>query len=202
MSVTPTPGAAAVHAGPTRWTFLRHGESRANAGGWLSGWEDVALTDTGRAQAVAAGEMLRGVHFSRCLVSDLGRARETARLVLDAAGQGRCALHVLPELRERDMGVLQREPWDAVRADGRHARWLAPWEVGPPGGESHAVVVARALAGLRAWDDGAPTLVVTHGSLLRGLLARLRGEAPDARLSVGNAVPEGWEGRLPPSNRS
>ncbi len=189
-----------MHGRPTLWTFLRHGESHANAGGWLSGWEDVALTDVGRAQAVVAGEQLREVRFARCLVSDLGRARETARLVLDAAGQGRCALHVLPELRERDMGVLQRQPWSEVRADGRHARWLAPWDVGPPEGESHATVVARALASLRTWDDGAATLVVTHGSLLRGLLTTLRGEALDGRLSVGNAVPETWVGRLPHPN--
>ena len=182
---------------PTPWTFLRHGESHANAGGWLSGWEDVPLTDLGRAQALAAGALLRASRFRRCLVSDLDRARETARLVLDAAGQGRCPLHILPELRERDMGVLQRQPWSEVRGDGRHARLLVPWDVGPPEGESHATVVARALAGLRSWDDGASTLVVTHGSLLRGLLATLRGEALDARLSVGNAVPEAWVGRLP-----
>lgn len=182
---------------PTPWTFLRHGESLANAGGWLSGWEDVPLTDLGRAQALSAGASLREVRFTRCLVSDLARARETARLVLEAAGQGSCPLQVLPELRERDMGVLQRQPWSEVRGDGRHARWLVPWEVGPPQGESHATVVARALAGLRTWDDGAPTLVVTHGSLLRGLLATLRGEALDARRSVGNAVPEVWVGRLP-----
>jgi broad specificity phosphatase PhoE len=178
----------------TSWIFLRHGQSHANAEGWLSGWDDVGLTPLGEAQARAAGELLRDTPLARCLVSDLGRAHRTALLALEGRG---VPVHVLPELRERHMGVLQREPWEAVRDDGRHARWLAPWEAGPPGGESHREVVARVLAGLRRWEDGRPTLVVAHGSLLRGVLAVLRREPLAGRLALANATPEAWEGSLP-----
>jgi 2,3-bisphosphoglycerate-dependent phosphoglycerate mutase len=178
----------------TSWTFLRHGQSHANAEGWLSGWDDVQLTHVGQQQARDAGAALRQVHFVRCLTSDLGRARHTAELVLDGRP---VPIHVSAALRERHMGVLQREPWAIVKEDGRHTRWLAPWDVGPPDGESHRDAVSRAFAFLRAWDDGQPTLVVAHGSLLRGILAVLRGEELAQRLSTPNAVPETWRGAIP-----
>ena len=68
----------------------------------------------------------------------------------------------------------------AVRSDGRSERWLLNWHVGAPGGESHADSVARALAILRHWDDGASTLVVAHGALIRDLLGVIDGESVTA----------------------
>ncbi|MFZ5480068.1 MAG: histidine phosphatase family protein [Myxococcota bacterium] len=173
----------------TRWIFLRHAESRANAEGWLSGWDDVELTEAGVQQARAAADRLAGYGIGRVLASDLQRAWRTAELAMGALG---VPIHRVPDLRERHMGVLQGQPRDAVRADGRHARWLTPWEVGPPGGESHAVAVRRAVAALRHWDDGTTTLVVAHGSLLRGLIGMIDGLSPDdvgAMAAVGNAEP-------------
>jgi broad specificity phosphatase PhoE len=180
----------------TEWIFVRHGESVANAEGWLSGWSEVALTPAGEAQAEAVGALLRETPFARCLVSDLRRAVRTAQIALAARGGPPVPLHVLPELRERHMGALQGEPFAAVRDDGRHARWLAPWDVGPPGGESHAVSVGRLRAALRLWDDGRPTLVVSHGSVLRGLLASLDGAEPASRAPTPNATALRWRGRL------
>jgi broad specificity phosphatase PhoE len=159
----------------TDWIFLRHGQSRANAEGWLSGWDDVTLTELGEAQARRAGELLRDVPIGRCLSSDLQRASRTAALVL---GDRPVPVHTVPELRERHMGCLQGVPWADCKADGRHVRWLQPWEEGPPGGESHAQSVRRALAALRHWDDGTPTLVVAHGSLLRALVGVIDGIPP------------------------
>jgi broad specificity phosphatase PhoE len=75
--------------------------------------------------------------------------------------------------------VLRRASIAEVTADGRRARWLQPWSDGPPEGESRAQAVRRALAALRAWDDGTPTLVVGHGSVLRGVVALFDGLGPD-----------------------
>lgn len=180
----------------TEWVFVRHGESVANAEGWLSGWAEVALTPNGEAQAEAVGSLLRDVAIARCLVSDLGRAVRTAEIALAARGGPPVPIHVLPELRERHMGALQGQPFTAVREDGRHARYLAPWDVGPPGGESHAVSVGRLRAALRLWDDGHPTLVVSHGSVLRGLLSSLERVDPSSRAPTPNATPLHWRGRL------
>jgi len=172
---------------PTLFVFLRHAESVANAGGWFSGWEDVALTPRGEAQAAAVPAELdrieaeTGQRLARCLVSDLSRARHTAALAMT----GRTLpTHILPELRERHMGALQRQSIAEARADGRTERFLLPWHVGPPGGESHAACSARAIAALRAWDDGTPTLVVAHGSLLRNVVSLLDGADRD---SIGRA---------------
>ncbi len=181
----------------TTWIFLRHGESAANAAGWLSGWEDVALTGRGEDQARAAGERLAGVPIGRCLTSDLQRARHTAELALGTRG---VPTHALPDLRERHLGVLQRARIADVTADGRRERWLSPWHAGPPGGESRARAVARAIAVLRHWDDGTPTLVVGHGSVLRGLVALMDGLAIDALHAMPpalNAEPMVRVGPLP-----
>lgn len=181
----------------TTWIFLRHGESVANAGGWLSGWEDVPLTEKGVAQANAAALALSVHRIGRCLVSDLGRAQHTARLAL---ADRRVPVHTLGELRERHLGELQRVAIAVCEADGRRERWLLPWREGPPGGESRARAVARALAALRHWDDGTPTLVVGHGSVLRGVVAAFDGIAAEdlhALPPTANAQPIVRVGAVP-----
>lgn len=125
--------------------------------------------------------------MARVLVSDLQRARRTAALACPHA-----VTHVLPELRERRMGILQGQRIAEVRTDGRMERWLHPFDLGPPGGESHHDVLKRALAALRHWDDGRPTLVVAHGTLVKDLVAWIDGVAPDVigtLPSAANAEP-------------
>jgi broad specificity phosphatase PhoE len=188
---------------PTLYVFVRHAESTANAAGWLSGWEDVPLTQRGEAQADAAAGALAALErehgpVQRCLVSDLGRARATAARLL---GRRKVALHVLGELRERHMGALQGVDIAAARADGRLDRFMLPWGEGPPGGESHATCARRALAGLRAWHDGTPTLVVAHGSLLRNVVGLIDG-VPKDDIGRGRAVSHAelnprWVGEWP-----
>lgn len=182
----------------TLFVFLRHAESVANAGGWLSGWEDVALTPRGEAQAAAARTLLAGWPLHRCLVSDLGRARHTARLAMP----GPLPVHVLADLRERHMGAMQGVRAADAREDGRMERWILPWDTAPPGGESHGESVARALAALRLWADGTPTLVVAHGSIIRDLVGLLDGLDP-AGLGYGKPaghaepVAREWDGQPP-----
>ena len=173
---------------PTLFVFLRHAESVANAGGWLSGWEDVALTTRGQEQARVARTALAEWPVARCLVSDLTRARHTAALAMPHP----LPTHVLADLRERHMGELQGASIAEVRADGRMDRYLLPWDARAPGGETHAESTARALACLRLWADGTPTLVVAHGSLIRDVVGLLDG-TPTADLgrmrAAGHALP-------------
>ena len=67
----------------SQWIFVRHGQSVANAEGWLSGWEDVPLTSQGIEEARLAQKELEGEIFNRVLCSDLQRARHTAALILE-----------------------------------------------------------------------------------------------------------------------
>jgi broad specificity phosphatase PhoE len=168
------------------WIFLRHAQSIANAEGWLSGWKDVGLTEAGEEEAREAGRVLKTMQLDRCLVSDLKRARKTLELVLEGR-QHKPAVHVLPELRERRMGILTGEKTAEIKADGRFTQLLAPWSAKPPLGESHQEATARVLACLSFWNHGGTTLVVGHGGWIRDVLAWL------------DSVPVEEIGRRPPA---
>jgi 2,3-bisphosphoglycerate-dependent phosphoglycerate mutase len=89
--------------------LMRHGESQWNLENRFTGWTDVDLTDKGRAEARAAGELLRreGYAFDIAYTSVLKRAIRTLWITLDALD-----LMWLPvvhswRLNERHYGALQ-----------------------------------------------------------------------------------------------
>jgi 2,3-bisphosphoglycerate-dependent phosphoglycerate mutase len=89
--------------------LLRHGESEWNRANRFTGWTDVDLTDAGREEARAAGELLEreGFTFDIAYTSVLKRAIRTLWIVLDAMD-----LMYLPivhswRLNERHYGALQ-----------------------------------------------------------------------------------------------
>jgi 2,3-bisphosphoglycerate-dependent phosphoglycerate mutase len=89
--------------------LLRHGESQWNLENRFTGWTDVDLTDNGRDEAKAAGELLRseGYTFDIAYTSVLRRAIRTLWITLDAMD-----LMWLPvvhswRLNERHYGALQ-----------------------------------------------------------------------------------------------
>lgn len=157
-----------------RWIFLRHGESVANAGGFLAGWDDVPLTPLGVEQALAAGRALVDVPFERVVTSDLCRATRTAELALGARGGERLQPLVDWRLRERDLGQWSGLTLEALRADGRNAT-LYGWDTAPPEGESHVTLMLRVLPALVELGEAPDTLMVSHGGLLRALLGLMDG---------------------------
>jgi 2,3-bisphosphoglycerate-dependent phosphoglycerate mutase len=89
--------------------LLRHGESQWNLENRFTGWTDVDLTDNGRQEARAAGELLQreGYGFDIAYTSVLRRAIRTLWIGLDAMD-----LMWLPvvhswRLNERHYGALQ-----------------------------------------------------------------------------------------------
>ena len=186
--------------------FIRHGESVANAGRFLSGWEDVALTPRGRTQARRAGRLLAETWRDRLpgpvWSSDLQRAHDTARIAMKAWGEAQQRppppVTTDARLRERAMGVLSRVNVDEARRDGR-MRLLLDWETTVRGGESLRGVAARVLAALvelEARGEGA--VVFAHGGVLRvvtGMADGLTTEQICAR-RIDNARP--MTRQLPP----
>ena len=92
-----------------RLVLLRHGESQWNLENRFTGWTDVDLTENGRREAKAAGELLRqeGFTFDIAYTSVLRRAIRTLWIALDALD-----LMWLPvvhswRLNERHYGALQ-----------------------------------------------------------------------------------------------
>ena len=67
-----------------RITLIRHGESIANVGNYISDdpRKPVCLTPKGRAQAEALALQLRGESFTHAYVSEFPRAQETAAILL------------------------------------------------------------------------------------------------------------------------
>jgi broad specificity phosphatase PhoE len=162
--------------------IIRHGQSEWNLEHRWQGWLDAPLTNLGVRQAEERAALLLTSGFAprRVHCSDLGRARRTAEIMAGVLGVGWKAD---TGLRERGGGE-----WEGSTTAEVQARWpgmLDQWRRGeitkPPGGEDDDTVFARfdaAMSTLLA--DGTPTMVVTHGGVLR--LIATRAGVPDASL--------------------
>jgi 2,3-bisphosphoglycerate-dependent phosphoglycerate mutase len=89
--------------------LLRHGESQWNLENRFTGWTDVDLTEQGRQEARAAGELLRseGFEFDIAYSSVLKRAIRTLWIALDAMDRMWLPVVHSWRLNERHYGALQ-----------------------------------------------------------------------------------------------
>lgn len=89
--------------------LIRHGESAWNLENRFTGWTDVDLTDTGIAQAQAAGRLLKaeGYEFDLAYTSVLKRAIHTLWHCLDAMDRAWLPTVKSWRLNERHYGALQ-----------------------------------------------------------------------------------------------
>jgi probable phosphoglycerate mutase len=69
---------------PTRICLVRHGETAWNAEKRIQGQTDIALDQTGLAQAAAAARWLSRQPVDALYSSDLLRAKQTAACIADA----------------------------------------------------------------------------------------------------------------------
>lgn len=85
-------------------TLIRHGESIANVGNYISDdpRKPVGLTEKGRAQATLCALRLRDESFTHAYVSEFPRAQETAAILLSHHA---CTLNIDPRLNERKSGM-------------------------------------------------------------------------------------------------
>jgi broad specificity phosphatase PhoE len=153
--------------------FLRHGETESNRLKTIAGSLDVELNEIGRAQALAAIELVRPLGITRVTSSALRRARDTAAVV---AGALQLPHVVLPALAERSWGDLEGKP-QALRAAGVKAE----------GAESREQFVARTRSGLVQVQATGTPLVVAHSGTFRVLCRLLGLEEP--RDAVANCRP-------------
>jgi len=89
--------------------LLRHGESQWNLDNRFTGWTDVDLTDNGRREAKAAGELLQreGYGFDIAYTSVLRRAIRTLWITLDTMDLMWIPVVHNWRLNERHYGALQ-----------------------------------------------------------------------------------------------
>lgn len=108
-SASPT----AETSGKVTLSIVRHGRTVFNDKSLVSGWSDSVLLERGREQATATGKALTDVAFTDAFSSDLGRARDTANLVL-AENANPPALTQLENLREQNYGGFEGDPDEAM----------------------------------------------------------------------------------------
>lgn len=170
--------------------LVRHGQTEWSVSGKHTGRTDVPLTDLGRRQADALGEMLSGTEFALVLSSPLIRAWET----MDRAGYAAVVV-ATGDLLEWDYGVYEGRRTTDIRTE--IPDWSV-WTHSIDDGESLEEVGSRADSAidlaLRA--DG-PVAMFAHGHMLRILAARWMGLPPVAGrnllLDTATVSTLGWE---------
>ena len=159
--------------------FLRHGETQWNKIGKTQGQLDSQLNDTGRSQALRAGEILAAEPIERIVASPLSRARHTAEAV---AAHHALTIGFDDGLKECHLGDLQGQP---------HGPWLAKYWTGefdPPNGETYEQFAARAWRTMGTIvSQGPNVLIVAHGGLWKAAMSYVRCE-PELAV-MPNALP-------------
>jgi 2,3-bisphosphoglycerate-dependent phosphoglycerate mutase len=116
--------------------LLRHGESQWNLENRFTGWTDVDLTDAGRREAQAAGELLRreGYVFDIAYTSLLRRAIRTLWIALDALDRMWIPVIHSWRLNERHYGALQgldKAETAARFGDAQVLMWRRAYAIAP-----------------------------------------------------------------------
>lgn len=167
-----------------RLVMLRHGQTGFNVGNRMQGQLDTDLSDLGRAQAVAAAEVLGKRQPLMIVSSDLRRAYDTAVALGEVTG---LPVRVDTRLRETHLGDWQGLTHREVDASAPGARlaWRDDATWAPHGGESRVDVADRSLPliaeliaeqpGWGADEPDRPVVVVAHGGLIAALTAALLG---------------------------
>ncbi|MGF6098381.1 alpha-ribazole phosphatase family protein [Pseudomonas sp. 18175] len=163
--------------------LLRHGETEL--GGGLRGSLDDALTATGWAQMRAA--VVGQGPWDRLVSSPLQRCARFAEELGAALG--------LPVSLEKDLQELHFGAWEGqsaaalmeTDAEALGLFWADPYRFTPPEGEPVSAFSDRvlgAVARLHQAYAGERVLLISHGGVMRLLLARARGLPREQLLNV------------------
>ncbi|HEX7088041.1 MAG TPA: 2,3-diphosphoglycerate-dependent phosphoglycerate mutase [Vicinamibacterales bacterium] len=117
--------------------LLRHGESTWNKENRFTGWTDVDLSDTGREEAAAAGNLLAegGYTFDVAYTSVLKRAIRTLFIALDRLDLLWIPVHKSWRLNERHYGALQglnKAEIAAKHGEEQTKIWRRSYDIPPP----------------------------------------------------------------------
>ncbi|RFD27108.1 histidine phosphatase family protein [Mycobacterium uberis] len=166
-----------------RLVMLRHGQTDFNRVSRMQGQLDTELSELGRAQAVAAAEVLVKLQPLRIVSSDLRRAYETAIKLGERTG---LKVQIDDRLRETHLGDWQGLARTQIDTDSPGARlvWCEDATWAPHCGESRVEVAARGLSMVAEvvssapeWghfhEPDRPVVLVAHGGLIAALSAAL-----------------------------
>lgn len=161
-----------------QFVFLRHGESLGNAQARWQGQSNYPLTDKGRAQAKALAERWKSenVKFDLVLSSPLGRAKETAEIIVSALG---LKVEYDDVWLERAIGEMEGLTAEEVRQKPRPP-FTTPYDPIGGNGEGDWALYLRAGQALHNLLKRPPGsyLIVSHGGMLNQVMHAATGLAP------------------------
>ena len=167
----------------SKLVLVRHGQSEWNAKNLFTGWKDPKLTDLGIQEAIKAGDLLetKNLKFDLMFTSDLFRAQETGRLILEQMNHADIQVIKDQSLNERNYGDLAGLNKDEARQKWGEEQvhiWRRSFDVPPPGGESLKNTAERVLPYFELEiipkvKEGLNILVAAHGNSLRALVMEL-----------------------------
>jgi len=117
--------------------LVRHGESEWNKENRFTGWTDVDLSETGRAEALESGRILKqeGYTFDIAYTSVLKRAIRTLWTILDEMDLMWIPVHRDWRLNERHYGALQglnKSETAAKFGEEQVKIWRRSYDIPPP----------------------------------------------------------------------
>ncbi len=185
--------------------LVRHGESQWNLENRFTGWVDVPLSPKGIQEASAAGDRLKklNIHFDKAFTSDLQRAQNTLKIILEKLGQTDLPVEKNQALNERHYGDLQgldKAETAKKFGDDQVKIWRRSYDIAPPNGESLKDTAARTLpyfdkAIVEEIKKGHHVIVAAHGNSLRSIVMHLDKLTKEQvlELNLGTAVPVVYE---------
>ena len=167
--------------------LIRHGQSEWNKLNLFTGFKNIELSEQGIEEANKAGQNFKNldIKFNIVFTSELKRAQETAKIILQNLGQwdflyneGKIISNI--NLNERDYGDLtglnKKETAEKFGEEQVH-KWRRGYSDQPPNGESLEDVVRRVTKYFEEVikpaiqsDENDNILIAAHGNSLRALL--------------------------------
>ena len=181
--------------------LIRHGQSEWNEKNLFTGWKDPKLTQKGVDEAIKAGKELKeaGYSFDKMFTSDLFRAQDTGRIILEQMNLASIEVIKDVSLNERNYGDLAGLNKDEARKEWGEDQvhiWRRSFDVPPPGGESLKDTADRVLPYFKEniipeLIQGLNILVAAHGNSLRALVMELEEISSEkiVELEISTGVP-------------
>ena len=167
----------------TEIILIRHGETEWNSQKRMQGHSNSNLSEVGRGQIQALGELMKNVSFDHIYSSDSLRARQTAEAITQYSGH---TLQFDQRIREKNLGVF--EGLTSTEAKERHPEVYRLFKTAGANyvideGESTQQLLERALEfseEIRLRHPQERVVMVTHGGVVRVLMKYALGLSIDS----------------------
>ncbi|MEL6921721.1 MAG: histidine phosphatase family protein [Pseudomonadota bacterium] len=173
--------------------MLRHGETDWNREQRFQGRTDIALNALGRRQAAAYANILNDQNSDwsgwTFISSPLSRARRTMEIMREALGLEPTEYEIEEAWIEVTFGAWEKRSLAELRElepELIAAREASKWTFVPPDGESYDQACARVRYALDVLTG--PSVIVTHGGMIRGTRRMLEGL--DTKIAADTKIPQ------------